>query len=67
LADRKISGESVTNKVGERLFLCEGRTLYELLPAVVERVVVSDPKTLLIGEEHLATMPRDTLGAPNAV
>ena len=37
------------------------------LPAVVERVVVSDPKTLLIGEEHLATMPRDTLGAPNAV
>ncbi len=32
------AGGSVTNEAGERLFLYEGKTLYEWLPAVVERV-----------------------------
>lgn len=45
MADRKISGESATNEEGERLFLYEGRTLYEWLPAVVERV---DPLKVIV-------------------
>jgi predicted nucleotidyltransferase len=39
LAEREESGRSVTNEVGERLFLYEGKTLDQWLPAVVERIV----------------------------